>query len=101
MIVPQGPPQWGRMAPVDPDDDTIYRFVVLHFRSDPERNQRRQVAVAAFDNGEEGMAELERLAVELAQRKEAGLAEDVEWMSSFAEEPGYRGRMRRMRQGMD
>lgn len=89
------------MAPVDPDDDTIYRFVVFHYRFDPERNQRRQVAVAAFDSWEEGTAEMERLAIELTQRKEAGLAEDREWMSGFAKEPGYRERMRRMRQGLD
>jgi hypothetical protein len=89
------------MAKVDPDDDTIYRFVVFHYRFDPERNQRRQVAVAAFDDAEEGMAELERLGMALAQQKVAGLAEDREWMSGLIKEPGYRERMRRRRRGHD
>src|SRR5271166_5524637 len=35
---------------VDPDDDSICRWVVSHFRYDPARNERRNVVVAAFDN---------------------------------------------------
>ncbi len=87
------------IAKVGPDDDTINRFVIFHYRFDPERNQRRQVAVTAFDNAEEGMAELERLSIELAQERAAGLAEDREWMSGKMKEPGYRERMRRLRRG--
>lgn len=86
------------MATVDPDDDTINRFVVVQYRVDPDRNQRRHVA-AACHNAEEGMAELEQLGIELAQQKAAGLAEDREWISGELKEPGYRERMRRMRRG--
>ena len=29
------------MAVVDPDDDSIQRYIVLHYRCDPGRNERR------------------------------------------------------------
>ena len=35
---------------VDPNDDSVWRWVVQHYRFDPERNQRRRVVVAAYDN---------------------------------------------------
>jgi hypothetical protein len=38
------------MAKVDADDDTIRRFVVQHYRYDPDRHERRPVVIAAFDN---------------------------------------------------
>jgi hypothetical protein len=38
------------MAQVDPADDSIKRFIVRHYRYDPERRERRHVVVAAFDN---------------------------------------------------
>src|SRR5580700_7663243 len=40
----------GSMAQVDPADDSIKRFIVRHYRYDPERRARRHVVVAAFDN---------------------------------------------------
>ena len=88
------------MARVDPEDDSIERMVVFHYRFDHSRGQRRQVAVAAFDNEEEFMNELERLGAELDEHKRIGIAEDVEWISGFTKEPGYRERMRRMRRGV-
>jgi hypothetical protein len=41
------------VAAVDPDDDTICRYVVRHYRYDPDRHERRHVVVAAFDNESE------------------------------------------------
>jgi hypothetical protein len=37
------------MARVDPEDDTIWRFIACHYRYDPQRQERRHVVVAAFD----------------------------------------------------
>jgi hypothetical protein len=60
------------MAAVDPDDDSIQRWVVWHFRYDPERKQRRNVVVAAFDNLDEFHADIDQRAAELRNRKDRG-----------------------------
>jgi hypothetical protein len=41
------------MSRVDPEDDSIERFIVRHHRYDPLRRERRHVVVAAFDNEQE------------------------------------------------
>lgn len=46
------------MAAVDPDDDSIKRFIVLHYRYDADRRERRNVVVQAFDNEREFHAAL-------------------------------------------
>jgi hypothetical protein len=60
------------VAAVDPDDDTIDRWVVLHYRYDPDRRERRHVVVAAFDNPDESHADLDTRAHELRARTERG-----------------------------
>lgn len=79
------------MARVDPDDDSICRWVVWHYRYDPDRNERRNVVVAAFDNAREFDADIEKRAAQLRARKKRG--EDVdpaETVSGQMYEPGYR-----------
>jgi hypothetical protein len=39
-----------RMSVIDPKNDSTARWVVHHYRWDPERNERRNVVVAAFDD---------------------------------------------------
>jgi len=41
------------VAEVNPDDDSIDRWVLWHYRYDLDRRQRRNVVIAAFDNAEE------------------------------------------------
>jgi hypothetical protein len=60
------------VATVDPDDDGILRWVVWHYRHDPDRGQRRNVVVAAFDNAEEYHAEIQKRAEQLRGRRERG-----------------------------
>lgn len=57
------------MAQVDPDDDSIRRFVVQHYRFDPRRRQYRRVPVAAFDNLEEYEAGVASLAADIERRR--------------------------------
>jgi hypothetical protein len=79
------------MARVDPDDDNIVRWVVWHYRYDPDRNERRNVVVAAFDNAGEFHTDIEARAVQLRARKERG--DDVhpcEHISGQMYGPGYR-----------
>ncbi len=44
------------MARVDPDDDSIRRFVIYRYAYDPVRRERRHQLVAAYDD----VAEFER-----------------------------------------
>jgi hypothetical protein len=79
------------VATVDPDEDSIRRWVVWHYRYDPDRRERRNVVVAAFDNAREFQADIEKRAAQLRLRKERG--EDVdptERISGQMYEPGYR-----------
>ncbi|MDP9093683.1 MAG: hypothetical protein M3N95_12305 [Actinomycetota bacterium] len=56
------------MAQVDPEDDSIVRYVVLRYAFDPERGERRQQVTAAFDNEAEYRDHVVRLAAELRAR---------------------------------
>jgi hypothetical protein len=79
------------VAKVDPDDDGIYRWVVQHYRYDPDRRERRHVVVAAFDNPNEFHTDIEERTAQLRARKERG--EDVdhaEYISGMMHPSGYR-----------
>src|ERR1700678_1601315 len=81
------------MAEVDPDDDSITRFIVRHYRYDPERHERRHVIVAAFDNEAQFKARMQEVADEIRRRRETG--EDVdrrEHASGSIFEPGHQRR---------
>ena len=64
------------MARVDPDEDSICRWVVWRYRYDPDRRERRNVVVAAFDNAREFHADIEKRVAQLRVCKERG--EDVD-----------------------
>jgi hypothetical protein len=79
------------VAAVDPNDDSIQRWVVWHFCYDPERRQRRNVVVAAFDNVSEFNETIQRLAAQLRDRKERGETVDrSEHIGGTSYEPGHR-----------
>jgi hypothetical protein len=76
------------MAVVDPDDDSIQRYVVWHYRYDSGRNERRNVVVIAFDNEHEFLAEIERRAARLKERQGRGEAEPLERIGGVVKRPG-------------
>jgi hypothetical protein len=80
------------VARVDPEDDSILRYVVQHYRYDPERHERRKITVAAFDNEHEFEALLDEIEEDIRRRRKAG-DDDVdpdEHASGVVHEPGYR-----------
>jgi hypothetical protein len=78
------------MAQVSADDDSVRRWVVWHYRYDADRRERRNVAVAAFDNADEFHAELEKRAAQLRSDRESGEVPDAaERISGRMYEPGY------------
>jgi hypothetical protein len=96
------------VARVDPEDDDVLRFVVQHYRYDPERHERRHVVVAAFDNEQELLTGMDTVRAEIEGRKSRGeLVDPREHASGAVLEPGYRRRaanghlvMRAMRRGV-
>jgi hypothetical protein len=76
---------------VDPDDDTVRRYVVRHYRYDPDRHERRHVVVAAFDNESEWDACLGAAEAALRARRDAGEVVDPrEHVSGAVYARGYR-----------
>ncbi len=81
------------MATVDPDDDTLRRYVVRHYAYDSHRRERRHQVVAAFDNEREFRALLDALADELRLRRAGRDPVDPrEHYSGVVQEPGHRRR---------
>jgi hypothetical protein len=79
------------VATADPDDDSICRWVVRHYRYDPDRRERRHVVVAAFDNPDEFHADIEARTAQLRAREERGDNVDhAEYISGILHQPGYR-----------
>jgi hypothetical protein len=77
------------MARVDPDDDTITRIVLCHYRYDPDRRERRHVVLAAFDNEEEYWQAANEAGEALKIRQGAGLAEPIEHITGAVKPAGY------------
>jgi hypothetical protein len=96
------------VARVDPEDDDVLRFVVRHYRYDPERRERRHVVVCAFDNEQDFLACIDDLRAEIERRRCRGEPVDPrEHASGVVHEPGYRRRaanghlaMRALRHGV-
>jgi hypothetical protein len=83
------------VAVVDPDDDTVARWVVAHYRYDPDRRERRHVVVAAFDNPDEFHADIHTRAEQLRARRESGEGVDrLERITGRTYAPGYRRQQR-------
>jgi hypothetical protein len=85
------------MPEVDPEDDTLTRFVVWHFRYDPDRHERRNVLVTAYDNSGELEQAIERLRRDVELLKASGEAERCEHITGVVYRPGDRERARRRR----
>lgn len=89
------------MAVVDPDDDDLMRWVVMHYRFDPVRRQRRNMIVAAYDNQAEFDEELDACDSRIRSGIESGDLDPQERVSGAIWEPGYRAAQARGRLARD
>ncbi|MFC8502479.1 hypothetical protein ACFUC1_08970 [Pedococcus sp. NPDC057267] len=81
------------MPRVDVDDDSIRRFVVRHYRYDPERRERRHVVVDCFDAEAEFLAGLDAVRAAIEARRSSGqVVHPTEHASGVTYEPGDRAR---------
>jgi hypothetical protein len=83
---------------VDPSDDSRSRWVLQWFRFDPERNERRNVTVAAYSKKREFDREFRKLQADLEVLKSDGRAEDAEHISGVKYEKGHLADIRQIRE---
>lgn len=80
------------MPKVDPQDDSITRWVVQHYRYDPQRRERRHVLVDAFDDEREFEACLSKRSADVEDRRDAGSGDRRQHVSGTVWEPGHLAR---------
>jgi hypothetical protein len=85
------------MGKVDPDDDSLRRFVAWHFRYDADRREWRNVVLAAFDDEGEFWSFLDARHAELQAAQAAGELDAREQVSGVIHEPGHRTRSQNRR----
>ena len=85
------------MGTVDPEDDSVRRFIALHRRYDEQRHEWRDVVLRAFDEESEFQEFLDGLNGELRARQAAGEADRREHVSGVVREPGHRARSHNQR----
>lgn len=80
------------MATVDPEDDSITRWVVFHYRYDSQRRQRRHILVRAFDNPREFELAMSELGRQIAEGRGSADSDSREHVTGTVWEPGDRAR---------
>lgn len=85
------------MSRVDPLDDSQRRWVIHHYRFDSSRRQRRNIAVAAYDNRAEFLAAIEELHEQVSAEIAAGRRDAMEHVSGVVRPPGYQAEQARGR----
>jgi hypothetical protein len=90
------------MAAVSPEDDSRRRFVLHHFRFDPERRERRNVVVGAWDDEAEYTREEHRVREVVTRRRSAEGGDPLESLSGrpFLVEVDVRSRVVTARLGL-
>lgn len=74
---------------MDPYDDSMRRWVLEHYRFDPQRRQRRNVVVAAYDDQGEFEAAFATYDIRIRAQIEAGERDPKEHVSGVFWEQGY------------
>ena len=87
----------GRLPEVDPGDDSICRWVLHHYRFDPERHQRRNVVVAAYNDETEFEAALATYARRIQTEVADGTREPAEHVSGVLWRAGHQAAQARGR----
>lgn len=80
------------MSTVDPQDDSIKRWVIHHYRYDQHRRERRHVLVSAFDNEREFEDCIRELSGEVESQKRAERGDQREHVTGTIWEPGHLAR---------
>lgn len=80
------------MTAVDPEDDSITRWVIHHYRYDRQRRQRRHVLVRAFDNPADFERVISQLQGQIEGQRTSAESDPAEHVTGTVWEPGDRAR---------
>ena len=80
------------MTLIDPNDDSLLRFIVWHHRFDEDRHGRRLVAVRAFSTWEEASDHMSVRQSVLVELQNQGLADLHEYFTCGSRGPGDKER---------
>ncbi len=80
------------MVAVDPEDDSIRRWVIHQYRYDPQRRQRRHVLVRAVDNPRDFEGALSQLHGQIERERTSAKSDPAEHVTGTVWEPGDRAR---------
>jgi hypothetical protein len=85
------------MARVDPNDDSVPRWVVSHYRYDPDQRERTWIDVVAFDSQDEFESYIDEATATWRRLNDRGGIATSETYRGSHREAGYRDRMNRQR----
>lgn len=85
------------MPLIDPNDDTLHRYIVWHYHFVEETNERHLVAECAYSTPLEAERYFRIKSAELLQLQSAGQADSREYFSYGHQRPGYKEDSRRTR----
>ena len=86
-----------QMAQVDIDDDSLNRYVVWHYRFDNETRHFTKIPIATFSTSREARKLFKLESELLRKKKESGLADEREYISSDQKTAGHTVRTRELR----
>lgn len=86
------------MGEIASTDDSVDRFVVLHYRFDAVRRERRNVVLAAYDTSEEMERHILRDSATLRELVTRGEAEPREHVFGIVKRAGYDAEVRSRRE---
>jgi hypothetical protein len=85
------------VARVDIDDDSKDRYIVWHFKFDQSTSHFARIPIAAFSSSREAKKLYKVESRMLQKRKDSGLADSREYISSDQKTRGHNERARDMR----
>lgn len=85
------------MALIDPNDDTLHRFVVWHYHFIEERHERKLEAICAYSSRREAEKYFRKKSAELQKLQSEGQADSKEYFSCGYQRPGSKEDSRRTR----
>ncbi len=88
------------MRLIDPEDDSLPRFIVWHYHYVEKHHERKLEAISAYSTRAEADQEFSSKSIDLLKRQEDGLADPKEYFSCGYRAPGVREKSRLARLGI-
>jgi len=78
------------LGSIDPNDDTLHRFIVWHYHYVEEFRERKLEAICAYSTMAEAGRDYSARSADLLKRQVEGLTDGKEYFSCGYRRPGYK-----------